>query len=103
MTYGKNIKDDFWNENQHLEESRERDHEKMKCMDCGKAIIKRMEAPSGSYLPRCPHCNAKRWKQFHESETEQHGKTTSGINKNRFIEGYEDPESFRRSLWDGKD
>lgn len=43
------------------------------CMDCGKSIKEMSIAPSGSLLPRCGECNAKRWKQFRESKTEGYG------------------------------
>ena len=43
--------------------SRSKDDE-LKCMDCGKPIEHLREAPSGSMLPRCEKCNAKRWSQY---------------------------------------
>lgn len=46
----------------------------MRC-GCGKEIGNELrEAPSGSMLPRCEECNNKRWKQYYNSKTEQHGK-----------------------------
>jgi len=35
----------------------------MKCIDCGKEIKHKREAPSGSMIPRCATCNQKRWDQ----------------------------------------
>lgn len=40
------------------------------CMDCGKPIEHKREAPSGSMLPRCGPCNALRWEQHRKSRTE---------------------------------
>jgi len=37
--------------------------EDLKCMDCGKPIDHKREAPSGSMIPRCEKCNSKRWRQ----------------------------------------
>jgi len=51
----------------------------MECMGCGKPITEMREAPSGSMCPRCEECNAKRWKQFYESDTEQQGAVSEGV------------------------
>ena len=56
----------------------------MKCMDCGKPIKQKREAPSGSWLPRCAKCNDKRWKKHYSSESEQLGKTSPGIGSNEW-------------------
>jgi len=54
--------------------------EEIRCMDCGKPIKHKREAPSGSFLPRCSKCNRKRWRQYFDSESEQIGRTSPGIN-----------------------
>lgn len=40
----------------------------MNCMDCGKEIMQKRRAPSGSMIPRCADCNQKRWKQCGDDE-----------------------------------
>ena len=54
-------------------EDKEKD-EQLKCMNCGTTEdVKEREAPSGSFLPRCPSCLTKRWNQFYNSDSEQMG------------------------------
>lgn len=43
--------------------------EKLECMDCGTTEdVENRQAPSGSYLPRCPTCIDERWKKNAETE-----------------------------------
>jgi NAD-dependent SIR2 family protein deacetylase len=66
------------------------------CMDCGKVIDRKREAPSGSFLPRCEKCNDKRWKQHYGSESEQLAKTSSGVNSHwdEYHSRYEDDDNW---------
>lgn len=58
-----NWKDDIWGI---------RKGENLKCMDCGKPISRKRKAPSGSFLPRCEECNAKRWKEYRKACADPH-------------------------------
>lgn len=55
-----------------------------------------MEAPSGSFLPRCPECNDKRWKQFMNSKSEQLGRTSRGVNTpfDEYYSCYDDYDDY---------
>jgi len=53
--------------------------EQLVCFECNKPIDCLAQAPSGSFLPRCKECNAKRWEQHMASETEQQGRVSHGV------------------------
>jgi len=46
--------------------------EDLRCMDCGKKITHKREAPSGSFLSRCKNCNAKRWANYQKQCDDPH-------------------------------
>ena len=46
--------------------------DELRCMDCGKKIDRRREAPSGSFIPRCEKCNSKRWQQYQKQCEDPH-------------------------------
>jgi len=66
--------------------------EPFRCMDCGKPIREKKQAPSGSMIPRCSECNSKRWKQHYASESEQLGTASPGLNTR-----LEDEEYYSRN------
>jgi len=49
-----------------------------KCMDCGAEIDCLREAPSGSMLPRCGDCAAKRWSEYSRQCADKRSAVGSG-------------------------